>query len=113
MTQNSSYVTITLVPSGTNINPTVTSPGVEVIGYSTVSIATVYEGTTPTATLTLEVSNDGVNYSTYTGSSFSVTDEGTFTHELTQVTTKFVRIKSVYTSGTGTLTSTLIGKYNC
>lgn len=66
------------------------------------SIQAVWTGS-PEGTLTLFISNDGVTYSLYTGSSISVTTAGDFLWNLVSCGFNFVKLRYTFASGTGTL----------
>lgn len=87
-----------------------TSPSVDLTVYYGASLQAVWTGGSANGTLSLQVSNDGVNWSDLTGSDIAVSGAGNFTWDLTQTNVAYVRIIFAYTSGTGSLSIQVNGK---
>ena len=66
------------------------------------AVQAVWTGT-PAGTLELLISNDGITYSVYTGSTTVVSGPGDFIWNLTTCGFNFVRVQYTATSGTGSL----------
>ncbi len=74
------------------------------------AIQEVFSSNTLNGTLTLEASNDNVNWSTIPGSSVTVVSGATNVHSVTSAGYRFSRVRWVPTSGTGTITAIAIIK---
>lgn len=96
------------------------SVGVEVSEIDLLSIQAVWSGGgSPNGTFTLEVSNDDVaatdpgsvvNWSTYSGSSIAISDDGDLAYNVANMGYKWVRLAYARTSGTGTLDARILVK---
>lgn len=73
------------------------------------SIQAVWTGS-PTGNLSIQISNDNINWSTYTGSSTAVSGAGNFMWNL--LTTPYPWVRVIYTAsgGTGSLNISVNGK---
>lgn len=80
-----------------------------VVGYA---VQFVWSGGgSPVGTFSLEASNDDENYTTISGSSFSVSgNSGNYLANVQFAGYSYVRAKYVRTSGSGTLTIDIVGK---
>jgi hypothetical protein len=94
LTRNSKVIDIT---SGV----TTSSSLVDVSDCTALAIQAVWSGTSPSGTVTIEASLDGVNFSTYGASSISVTGaSGSGVVNSGPIGFPFVRATFTYTSGT-------------
>ena len=114
---------VTILSAGDMSTATLTSTGIDMNQIVLASIQAVYTGA-PVGTLILEVSNDiikinptvanqsanVVTWTTYTGSSVSVSAAGDFVWNLTDIGYRWLRMKYTKTSGTGSLTAVFSGK---
>ena len=110
---------------------TVNSFGIDCCGqnqFALASIQAVWTGATAAGTLTLQISDDDVpvnpastsgnadpaanvvNWSTYTGSSETVSGPGNFLWNMVFVGFRWVRLSYTASSGTGSLSATFSGK---
>jgi len=87
-----------------------TSPSIDMLYKEWGSIQAEWTGASAAGTLALAVSNDNVNFSTYTGSSTTVAGPGNFMWNMLFVGFRYVEIVFTYSSGTGTLNATTVGK---
>lgn len=80
------------------------SPGIQVLGSVSTTIDVVITGT-PTGTLTLEQSGDGVNYGSYTSTDVAIAGAATNTgyniQDLPSI--NYLRVAYTATSGTGSM----------
>lgn len=86
-----------------------TSPAQALQQMQIASVQAVWTGS-PVGTLSLLISNDGVTYSTYTGSSTAVSGAGDFVWNLASLGFNYVKVKYTRASGTGSLNITVSGK---
>jgi hypothetical protein len=94
LTRNSKVIDIT---SGV----TTSSSLVDVSDCTALAVQAVWSGTSPSGTVTIEASLDGVNFSTYGASSISVTGaSGSGVVSSGPIGFPFVRATFTYTSGT-------------
>jgi hypothetical protein len=115
---------VQIISSGDMSQATVTSNGIDMNQIFGGSISAVFTGS-PVGTLTLEISNDivavspaggsnlasaVVNWSTYTGSSYSISAAGDYTYILPDTPYRWLRLKYTKTSGTGTINAYFSGK---
>lgn len=88
---------------------TFTSPSQQLAFMVNACIQAVFIGT-PMGTLNLQVSNDNVNWTTYTGSSTTVSGAGNFAWLLGDIGFPWVQVVYTASSGTGSLSITVNGK---
>lgn len=74
------------------------------------SIQAVWTGSTANGTLKLQISNDNITFSDYTGSSVSVNGAGDFMWNLSYTGFPWIRVVYTRSSGTGVLNITVNGK---
>lgn len=86
-----------------------TSPSQQMTYMINACIQAVFTGT-PNGTLSLQVSNDNVNYTTYTGSSTAITGAGSFAWLIGDIGFPWVQVVYSASSSTGTLSITVNGK---
>lgn len=111
-----------ILSAGDMSQATLTSDGLDLQQVPLASIHAVFTGS-PVGTLTLEVSNDKVaavngsnqatnvtTWTTYTGSSQSISASGDFLYNLLSTGYRWIRLKYTRTSGTGSLTVTSVTK---
>lgn len=79
-----------------------------VVGYSIQSVWS--GGGSPVGTLKLQASNDDTNWSDITGATFSVSADGNNVFNVADCFYNFVRLVYTRTSGTGTLSASLVSK---
>ena len=73
-------------------------------------IQAVWTGATAAGSLYLQITNDGTNWTTYSGSTTTVAGAGNFAWNLMTTPFKSIRVFYDATSGTGTLNITVNGK---
>lgn len=114
---------VQIVASG-DMSGDVTSKGVFLDQLCFYAIQAVWSGSSPTGLFKLQVSNDYVpvsqtstdpaaavtNWTDYTASSYSITANGDYVWNVTVAAYAWVRLKYVFTSGTGTLNAKFFGK---
>lgn len=86
-----------------NITQSVTQP---MIGIALSAIQAVWTGS-PVGTLKLQISNDNVTYTDYTGSSTAVSGAGNFIWNLLDVGYRYIRVAYTAASGSGTLNANI------
>ncbi len=75
------------------------------------AIQAVWTGA-PVGSLALLISNDGVTYSSYTGSSTAVSGAGNFMWNLASCGFNYIKLQYTFTSGTGVLNASSSYKGN-
>lgn len=99
-------VEFTLLTAGDMSAATVTSSAENFNQAALGGIQAVWTGS-PVGTLILQISNDNVTFSDYTGSSTAVSGAGDFMWNLLDIGYQWIRVKYTRVSGTGSLTVTL------
>lgn len=87
----------------------ITSPSQQVTFMINACVQAVYAGS-PTGTLKLQISNDNVNWTDYSGSSQAISAAGSFAYLLADIGYPWLRVVYTFTSGTGTLNVTINAK---
>lgn len=111
-----------ILSAGDMSQATLTTNGIDLQQMALSSIQAVFTGA-PVGTLTLEISNDNVpavngtnqaanvtHWTTYTGSSQSISAAGDFMYNLLNPGYRWIRLKYTKGSGTGSLTVTAVSK---
>lgn len=96
--------------SGVTATGSLTSQAFQLCDLEDYSIQIVVSGTDVAGTFTLECSNTGANYVTVSGSSQAITLSDSVFYDVRSATYRWVRIAYTHTSGTGTITATLVCK---
>lgn len=96
--------------SAQSLVASVNSSAAEIGSYEGISVQSTYTGT-PTGTLKLQCSNDGVTFSDVPTATVSLAGAaGSTLWNIPDAYYRFVRISYTATSGTGSVTSVLVGK---
>lgn len=74
------------------------------------TLQAVWVGATPVGTLSLQLSNDKIIWTDYSGSSTSVNGNGNFAWNIEMAPFQWVRVIYTFTSGTGALAINFSGK---
>ena len=86
------------------------SPSIDLWYKEWGSIQASWTGASASGTLNLAVSNDNVNFSTYTGSSTTVLGPGNFLWNMLFCGFRYVELVYTVTSGTGSLAAIAVAK---
>lgn len=92
-----------------NMSSNVTSPVVDLAKTDGYSIDAIWTGS-PVGTIKLQVTRDGITFFDYPSSSTAVSGSGSAMWEITTANYSQVRVVYVFSSGTGTLNSGILGK---
>jgi hypothetical protein len=92
-----------------SMTSTYTSPSQQLAFMINACIQAVFTGT-PVGTLDLQVSNDNVNWTVYTGSSTTVNGAGSFAWLLADIGFPWIQVVYTASSSTGSLSVTVNGK---
>lgn len=80
----------------------ITSEAINLVKKEGVAVQAIFTGS-PTGTLKIEGSIDGINYTAITETSLSITEAGDVLYNLRDVNYLWARLRWVFTSGTGVL----------
>jgi hypothetical protein len=95
--------------TGGDMSGDLTSPSQQLTFMVCACIQAVFTGS-PSGTLKLQISNDNINWSDYTGSSSTVSGAGNFAWIITDIGYPWIRVTYNPGSGSGSLNITINGK---
>lgn len=96
--------------SNGSLSADLTSPSQQLTQMAMCSIQASWTGTAEVGSLRLQISNDNIIWSDYTGSGLAVNGDGNFLWNILSIGFQCIRVKYSYTSGTGLLDITVSGK---
>lgn len=95
-----------VIATNADMSQNVTTNSTDLQGLESYSIQVVYTGS-PNGTLKLQLSNDNVSFSDYTGSSTSIAAAGSTMYKIVRNGERYVQAVFTVSSGSGTLNATL------
>lgn len=88
----------------------ITSPVQQLTQMAMCAIQASWSGTAEVGSLRLQISNDNIVWSDYSGSGVAVNGDGNFLWNILSTSFQYIRVVYSFTSGVGTLNITVNGK---